>query len=90
MVDDEETILLCMSKDTCTTVAEGSVSDTCADCGTAIWRKPDPGVPEDAIRVCVSCGFARMEADDAEPELHITQQNMETIKGWLRKAMRGG
>jgi predicted RNA-binding Zn-ribbon protein involved in translation (DUF1610 family) len=80
MTDEDVTVLLCAAKGTYQgPIVEGSVEETCVDCGVAILRKPDPEVPEDAVYLCLPCGFARIDASDEVPELIVTKQNKEML-----------
>lgn len=74
-----EAILICGDADA---PVPGSVLENCADCGKGILRKPDPEVPEDAIKLCMDCAMVRMGAErDAghPPVITITTQNKQLL-----------
>lgn len=81
---DEEVILLCGNP---RAALPGSVEETCADCGCAIVRMPDPDVPDTAVKLCVPCGLKRVKEHEEDPIWHITKANEELLHrlGWRLK-----
>lgn len=92
---DEEAVAILICGDPKPEYPDGweTKDETCADCGKHVVRRPDPEVPENAVKLCWDCAETRIKGEEAKGEViqfNITKQNKTLLERLGYSLKEGG